>query len=64
MDRDFILEPWGDDEEVPSYEEIGEMLEEEGCLFPNDCVMPGYHLKAECATADMMRAMLEDEGEA
>jgi hypothetical protein len=55
---DFLLEPYDEDEDVPSYED--DDMDEEGCIFPEHCVMPGYHLKSECATADMMRQMIED----
>ena len=57
----MILEEWDDDELIPTYEDDG--MDEGGCVFPGHCVMPGYHLKSECATADMMQAMMLDEGE-
>ncbi len=25
-----------------------------GCEFPGECLMPGYHIRAECHTAEMM----------
>jgi len=37
--------------------------EEEGCCFPGRCCMPGYHMRSECHTAEMMDQMIED-GEA
>jgi hypothetical protein len=28
--------------------------DEEGCIFPEDCCMPGPHTKGECHTPDML----------
>ena len=28
-----------------------------GCLFPNDCLMSGTHMKGECYTAEMAEAV-------
>lgn len=30
-----------------------------GCLFPDECLMPGPHLISECHTAEMMEQYLE-----
>jgi hypothetical protein len=32
-------------------------LDEEGCLFPDECCMPGPHLKSECHTAEMLESL-------
>jgi hypothetical protein len=42
----------GDDVEYESDDE------EEGCLFPDECMMPGRHLNSECHKAEM----LEEQG--
>lgn len=28
--------------------------DEEGCCFPDECCMPGLHMKSECHTAEMI----------
>lgn len=33
---------------------------EEGCCFPESCIMPGFHLRSECCTAEMMDQLRED----
>lgn len=34
-----------------------------GCLFPNECIMPGMHMVSECCTAEMYEQMSEEIGE-
>lgn len=31
-------------------------LGDEGCLFPDQCCMPGHHYTSECHTAEMLEA--------
>ena len=33
---------------------MGENLHEPGCVFGNQCLMPGDHFKSECHTVDMV----------
>lgn len=35
--------------------------EEDGCCFPGECCMPGFHLKSECHTADMIENSIHHE---
>jgi hypothetical protein len=56
-----------DDEEFDGDDgwETGDpVLGEEGCLFPDKCVMPGLHYTADCHTAeDILLNMQENEWE-
>lgn len=36
-------------------------LYEEGCLFPGQCLMVGFHLQFECHTVEMIESQYEDE---
>jgi len=46
-------EEWMDDEEDEP-DEDSLHADTWGCLFPEECVMPGRHLKSECHTAEML----------
>ena len=39
-------------------------MDEEGCLFPGECCMPGPHVKGECHTPDMIEDSANAESEA
>jgi len=34
--------------------DILDLLEGDGCLFPEECLMPGYHYRCECYTREMV----------
>lgn len=35
--------------------------DEEGCCFPGECCMPGYHLRGECHTAEMAQQYFDEQ---
>jgi hypothetical protein len=47
---DFVIEP--------EYEDDDDELDE--CCFPARCLMPGYHLRSECHTAEMLEEYAVD----
>ena len=43
----------------PDYDDDGR----EGCCFPNECLMPGWHTTSECHTIEMMEAQVWEDTE-
>ncbi len=51
---------WGDQFDSHGPDEDGD-IPHFGCLFPDECCMPGPHWTDECHTAEMLEQQFEDK---
>ena len=63
-DQEWDYEIWEEDdlgccEHGVGFDEDCEACGEDpvGCLYPEKCLMPGFHLESECHTADMIEKL-------
>lgn len=45
------------------YPEDENFEDEDGCLFPDECCMPGFHTTDECHTAEMVEELYKEFAE-